>query len=74
MSFINTCYTKVENAIAIHDLNKDYPSGPSGMPTTYKYYPFVHGQVFKYADATSGWYVAIAKTYRMNNDSILYHR
>ncbi len=74
MSFINTCYTNVENAVAIHDLNEDYPNGPSGMPTTYKYYALVHGQIFKYSNPVSGWYVATAKTTRMYNDSILYQK
>ena len=74
MSFINTCYTKVENAKAIHDLNIDYPNGQGSMPTTYKYYPFVHGRVYKYDNSTNGWYVSIATTYRMNTDSILYKK
>lgn len=64
----------MENAKAIHDLNIDYPNGPSGMPTTYKYYPFVHGQVFKYANTTTGWYVSIATSYKMDNDNILYRK
>lgn len=74
MSFINTCYTKIENAIAIAQLNIDYPNGPGVMPVTYKYYPLVHGQVYKYDTTNREWYVAIAKIYRMNSDSILYVR
>lgn len=74
MSFINTCYTKIENAKAIRDLNTDYPNGPGGMPTTYKYYPFVHGGIFKYGNSTTGWYVFIATSYKIDGDSILYRK
>lgn len=64
----------MENAKAIYELNTEYPNGPNGMPTTYKYYPFVHGGIFKYSNSTAGWYVFIATSYKITNDNILYRK